>query len=86
MGGSKLIESISKRLTNFFVRNGLIKEYDSEIYSYGFEMFVSEIISWLIIIPIAIISGEFNENTKYILIRTVADVIFYIVTVLIFLF
>lgn len=49
MGGSELIESISKRLTNFFVRNGLIKEYDSEVYSYGFEMFVSEIISWLII-------------------------------------
>lgn len=66
MGGSKLIESISKRLTNFFVRNGLIKEYDSEIYSYGFEMFVSEIISWLIIIPIAIISGEFLESMAFV--------------------
>ena len=30
--------------------------------------------------------GSKNENTKYILIRTVADVIFYIVAVLIFLF
>lgn len=66
MGGSKLIESISKRLTNFFVRNGLIKEYDSEVYSYGFEMFVSEIISWLIIIPIAIISGEFLESMAFV--------------------
>lgn len=66
MGGSKLIESISKTLTNFFVRNGLIKEYDSEVYSYGFEMFVSEIISWLIIIPIAIISGEFLESMAFV--------------------
>lgn len=66
MGGSKLIESISKRLTDFFVKNGLIKEYDSEIYSYGFEMFVSEIISWLIIVPIAIISGEFLESMAFV--------------------
>ena len=66
MGGSKLIESISKRLTNFFVRNGLIKEYDSEIYiaiiSGEFLESMAFVFSFIIF---RTFGGGYHANTHY---------------------
>jgi accessory gene regulator B len=60
-----MLSKIAKNVTYFFINHGIIQKEDEEVYIYGFELLISEIINWLICIVIAIATDMILETVFY---------------------
>lgn len=60
-----MLSGIAQNIAHFFVKTGFIKESDVEIYAYGYEILISEIINWTITIVIAILTKRVAETIFY---------------------
>ena len=60
-----LIRKISQMITNILVKSNVINSDDEDIYIYGFELCISTVISLLILLAIAIISGMYLESIMF---------------------
>lgn len=65
-----MIAKISRGLASYFSDKNVIKINDIEIYSYGFELLLSEVISTLIVALIAVVTGRVIESVIYLLVFT----------------
>lgn len=70
----RMISFFSERITVFFVNKGIVKKEERNIYKYGFELIISAIISFIIMILIGILTDRMIESiffyTCFILVRT----------------
>lgn len=68
-----MLRVISKKISACFAHKGIIDENDIEVYSYGFEILISELIGWSIIAILMMILKKYYETliffVTYILIR-----------------
>lgn len=55
----------SRRNGIFFVKRGVIEKEDKDVYIYGSELLISEIICTLLVIGISLCTGEFIETLIY---------------------
>lgn len=60
-----MLSGIAQNIAYFFVKTGFIKESDAEIYTYGYEILLSEIINWTITIIIAVLTKRIAESIFY---------------------
>ncbi len=60
-----IINRISQRLTNFLIKMGIIDSSDDEIYIYGFELCIPSLISVLILLVLAIVTGMYVESILF---------------------
>lgn len=60
-----MLSKLAQNAASFFVKKGLIKKEDKEIYVYGLEVLISEALNWLICIIIAIATGKLLETVFY---------------------
>lgn len=56
---------ISRKISACFARKGIISIKDIEVYSYGFEILISEIIGWSIIAILMIILHKYYETLVF---------------------
>lgn len=57
-----MITYLSRKLTGFLCRNSIIESDKAEIYQYGYEVFISGMLGFIISIVIGIISGHLIES------------------------
>lgn len=60
-----MLSKIAKNVAYFFINHGIIQKDDEEVYIYGFELLISEIINWLICIVIAVVTDKILETVFY---------------------
>ncbi len=60
-----MISKISKRLAYFFVKKNYITKKDFDIYSYGYEIIIAEVINWLVTVVIMLLTGTILETIVY---------------------
>lgn len=63
-----MLSEFARNITYFFVKKNLIKKDESEIYKYGCEILLAEIINWLITAVIAIFTHTILESAVYMLV------------------
>lgn len=70
----RMISFFSERITVFFVKKGIVKKEERNIYKYGFELIISAIISFIIMVLIGMLMDRIIESflfyTCFILVRT----------------
>ncbi len=60
-----MIVSLSNRITALLLSQKIIKEEDKEIYSYGFQIMISNLLGILLIVLIGLITQEFIITAVY---------------------
>lgn len=60
-----MYKKFSQKITEKYVKSGLISADDSEIYKYGFELLISLLSTTIIIILISLFIGKFVETLLY---------------------
>jgi len=60
-----MILSVSKRLSSFCARSGIIQQEDEAIYRYGFEVFLAMVMNFLVLLVIAAISRNIWATTMF---------------------
>lgn len=56
---------LAKKITLFYIKKGKIEEDDREVYEYSFEMLISTIINFLIMIVGALITKRYWETALF---------------------
>lgn len=69
-----MIEKVSNRITDYFIENKYVDQEDRDIYLYGSEILVSEIICTVITLGIGIFLGIFVKTVLYLTIYTMIRV------------
>lgn len=69
-----MIEDWSNRITDFFIERAVIDESDRDIYLYGSELLVSEVLCTIVTLGIGIFIGRFMKTIFYLLIYTMIRV------------
>ena len=69
-----MIEDWSNRITDFFIDRAVIDEDDRDIYLYGAELLVSEVLCTIITLGIGFFLGRFMKTIFYLLIYTLVRV------------
>ena len=62
-----MISKIAQRMAYFFAEKKFIKPEEKDIYSYGYEIMISETINWVITFVIAVITQRIMETFFYML-------------------
>lgn len=62
-----MISQLAQRLAYFFVEKNIIQAEEKEVYAYGYEIMISEIINWIITIIIVLFTGKIIETFVYML-------------------
>lgn len=62
-----MFSQLARRLAYFFVEKNIIKPEEREVYSYGYEIMISEAVNWIITIIIAVFTGAVVETFVYML-------------------
>lgn len=60
--------SISAKITAFFISRSIIPSYDREIYEYGFELLIADLINFSAILLIGAFAGQLWYSILYLLI------------------
>ena len=60
-----MIRRTAEEMAFFFVKRGVIEKEDKDVYIYGSELLISEIICTLLVIGISLCKGEFIETLIY---------------------
>lgn len=60
-----MLSQIARNVASFFIQHGFIQKADEEIYVYGFELLLLELINWSITIVIAVVAKKFLETVFY---------------------
>lgn len=60
-----MIRRTAEEMAFFFVKRGVIEKEDKDVYIYGSELLISEIICTLLVIGISLCTGEFIETLIY---------------------
>lgn len=69
-----MIKNVSNKMTEFFINKEVINEDDRDIYLYGSEILVSEVICTTITLGIGLFLGRFIKTVLYLLIYTLIRV------------
>lgn len=71
-----MFEKIALRIVSHYVKKHIIKEEDTEIYAYGFELLIATLVNGFLLILMAVLTRSFCEAILYaaafILLRTFA--------------
>lgn len=62
-----MFSRLAERVAYFFVEKNIIRLEEKEVYAYGYEIMLSEIVNWIITIIIAVITGTIIETFIYML-------------------
>ena len=69
-----MIEKLAENVALLFLKKNIIEKEDLEIYIYGSELLISEIVSTMIVIVIGIVAGRMFNTLLYLLVFTVIRV------------
>ena len=57
-----MIEAMSRKTAELFVKNGLVAEEEKNVYEYGMEFLISTLFSTLMVLVIGLAAGLFTET------------------------
>lgn len=60
-----MIAKLSKQIADYFSNKQIIDSKDIPIYAYGYEILISEMLSWFIILVLSIVTKHFFETIIY---------------------
>lgn len=60
-----MYQKVAKKITSFFINNGIINDSDREIYEYSYEVMISQTVYIIIMILVSLIFGAVFESLAF---------------------